>query len=401
MSNLSFGNQKKEYRHLLVFDTIALLSANQKNRVQVWRNNEQLGECYIPGATYAEICQLAKNSSKPQDQDSAKAFLDFATKGGRYKIQPIEDNIIIPLDDEKDRQILACACNLASKNPNCVVILVTYDRSIKGLVRQAGLPNFCHLTAKELSNWFNEDYYRNRVPQAVSDTYRRIKQSSTSSFKPGDGHNDNRRNHLPGKQQPQPRRIEQAPEPRTPDGTPKPKINNQSRSDNTYSNRDFPPQPIPDSPIPTSTSKTNRSFIPWVVGIGAACVVLGGLLGTGIFTGSNSAIVAQEVVDNQPVQPTPPELITQAEAAILEFQKTKEPSSLKEPLNALQTLKNQQGVRLDEQGEQRLSRLKHKYAIEVLASSGQRAEAFKMLKEVSSNYSEIGDVKKWLAKYQG
>lgn len=74
--------------------------------------------------------------------------------------------------------------------------------------------------------------------------------------------------------------------------------------------------------------------------------------------------------------------------------------SLKVPLNILQELKNKQGNKLDAQGEQILSRLKHKYAIKVLASSGQLTEANSMLRQIPSTYSDIGSVKKWLLKHE-
>ena len=70
------------------------------------------------------------------------------------------------------------------------------------------------------------------------------------------------------------------------------------------------------------------------------------------------------VANPEPFRQTPPTLITEAETAVLEFQRTKDPSTLKKPLNVLQELKNKQGGSLDEAGEQSLSRLKHKYSIE-------------------------------------
>lgn len=90
--------------------------------------------------------------------------------------------------------------------------------------------------------------------------------------------------------------------------------------------------------------------------------------------------------------------LSKAESSIIQFQNTKEPSILRASLNELQILKNKQALRLDKEGEQRLSRLKHKYAIEVLASSGQTAEAVKMLEEISPRYSDYKNVKKSLTK---
>jgi hypothetical protein len=167
-------SQSPKRRHLLVFDTSALLSANEKDRVQVWRNYEQLGECYVPGVTYAEISTLSSNSKKPKEQVKAKEFLKFVSSGCRYKIQPTE-NRSIPIDNQKDRQIIACAHRLSNENPDAVIILVTYDLTLQGLVQQSGLPNFCTLEASKLATWFHEDYKRDRVPQEVFDTYNKMK----------------------------------------------------------------------------------------------------------------------------------------------------------------------------------------------------------------------------------
>ncbi|MER3494066.1 MAG: hypothetical protein C4323_18260 [Mastigocladus sp. ERB_26_2] len=378
MSNLPIKKPVFEYKHLLVFDTIALLSADKSNRLQVWRNNEQLGECYIPGATYAEISRISQEKENP-DFHAAKAFLEFAGKGSRYRIQPKEDNRQIPLDNEKDRQILACAHRLARENPNSVIILVTYDPTMKGLAGQSGLPNFCTLTAKDLSDWFFLDYYRGKVPQAVSDAYQRIKR-----FQSAGEQNNKQANHFP-KQQNQPhknknkqqRQIQPTPEPR--------KLQGAQSHQNQHQN-------------PSKPQK--KQFLnPVIIGLASAFVAVVLLSAINNFTGNNSAtIVAQEVIDNQPVKPTPPDLIAKAESSIIQFQSTKEPSILRQSLNALQTLKNQQALRLDKEGEQRLSRLKHKYGIEVLASSGQKAEAMKMLEEIPQSYSDYKNVKKSLHK---
>jgi hypothetical protein len=386
MSNLPTKKPVFEYKHLLVFDTIALLSADKSNRLQVWGNNEQLGECYIPGATYAEISKISQQKEN-SDFHAAKAFLDFASKGSRYKIQPKEDNRQIPLDNEKDRQILACAHRLARENPNSVIILVTYDSTMKGLAGQSGLPNFCTLSAKDLSDWFYLDYYRGKLPQPVSDAYQRIKQFQKNVFQPTAGQNNKQQIHLPTQHNPpkkknnKPRQIQQTPEPKKLPGDVQPQQHNQKGSHNT-------PQP-----------QKKQSLNSVLIGLVAACAAIVAISTINSFTGNNSAtIIAQEVIDNQPVKGTPPDLITKAESSIIQFQNTKEPSILRVSLNELQILKNKQALRLDKEGEQRLSRLKHKYAIEVLASSGQTAEAVKMLEEVSPGYSDYKNVKKSVNK---
>jgi hypothetical protein len=212
-----------------------------------------------------------------------------------------------------------------------------------------------------------------------------MKQFPSNSFKPTTGHKENQHHPFPKEQKKQLRNIQQT--------TEKPILKGVSQSANKSEQNS--------SHTSTSSKQKKPSLNPWLIAIAAACVAVVALSGINSFMGNNStSIVAQERVDNQPVEATPANLITIAEAAIIQFQQTKEPSVLKSPLNELQTLKNKQGVRLDNEGEQRLSRLKHKYAIEVLASSGQKAEAVKMLKEVSANYSEYKDVEKWIAKLE-
>ena len=400
MSNFPIKKPVFEYKHLLVFDTIALLSADKSNRLQVWRNNEQLGECYIPGATYAELSKISQEKEN-SDFHAAKAFLEFAAKGSSYKIQQKEDNRQIPLDNEKDRQILACAHRLARENPNSVIILITYDPTMKGLAAQSGLANFCTITAKDLSDWFFLDYYRGKVPQAVSDAYQRMKR-----FQPASGQNNKQANHLPQQQnQPhknknkQQRSIQQTPE--------RPKLQGVAQSQ--HQRQQTPERPKLQGVVQSqhqrqhseNTSKPQKKqFLkPVIMSLAFACAAVILLPVINNFTQNNSVtIVAQEVIDSKPVKPTPPNLITKAESSIIQFQNTKEPSILRQSLNELQTLKNQQALRLDKEGEQRLSRLKHKYAIEVLASSGQKAEAVKMLEEIPQSYSDYKNVKKSLIK---
>lgn len=370
MSDYPIKKPEFAYPHLLVFDTLALLSADKSKRLQVWRNNEQLGECYIPGATYAEISRISQDR-KNSDFESAKEFLEFVGKGSRYKIQPKEDNRQIPLDNEKDRQILACAHRLARENPNSVVILVTYDRTMKGLTGQSGLPNFCTLAAKDLSDWFFLDYYRGKVPQAVDDAYQRMKRLQPA----------NSNNHKSANDFPKPNI-----QPHNQKNKPKLKGNSQSWHKNQNSQN-------------TSKPAKKPGLNPLIIAVAAACAAIIALPAINNFIGNNSGtIVAQAVTDSKPVEPTPANLISKAESSIIQFQNTKEPSILRQALNELQSLKNQQGLRLDKEGEQRLSRLKHKYAIEVLASSGQKAEAVKMLGEIPSSYSDYKSMTKSLNK---
>jgi hypothetical protein len=404
VSSMFRDNESPRRRHLLVFDTSALLSANEKDRVQVWRNNEQLGECYVPGATYAEISQLATNSRKPKEQTKAKEFLKFVKDGCRYKIQPVEDNRKIPIDNQKDRQIIACAHRLSGENPDAVVVLVTYELTLQGLVQQSGLPNFCTVTAAKLAVWFHEDYKRDRVPQEIFDTYRRMQSQRGSrgglpGGYPSRDASEGRR--IPGgndrRNEPRrpPRQIEQVPEQ---------PILKPAREQLPSPPRDYnPPGSNQGSSSNTPNILNNPIAIAVVAAIATAfCIFLFTKREPTPSSSPNSqvpGIVSDKAVANpEPFRETPSALITEAETAVLGFQRTKDPSVLKEPLNLLQELRNKQGGKLDEAGEQSLSRLKHKYAIEVLATSGQLAEAANLLRQIPQTYSDIGSVREWLVK---
>jgi len=397
VSSMFRDHQSPKRRNFLVFDTSALLSANEKDRVQVWRNNEQLGECYVPGATYAEISTLAKNSRKPKEQAKAKEFLKFVNDGCRYKIQPVEDNRKIPIDDQKDRQIIACAHRLSNENPDSVVILITYDITLKALVQQSGLSNFCTLTADKLAVWFHEDYKRDRVPQEVFDTYKRMQSQRGNRGLPSGSQS---RKRIPSRDESPrpPRQIYQVPEP--------PQLNPVRESSSPRPSGNYNPPPTYNSNPPSSSNTSNLLTNPIVI----AAIVGGLALFIFLFTKREQTPVSNPssqvpgivgdvaMANPEPLKETPPILISEAEAAILEFQRTRNPSTLTRTLNLLQELKNRQGGSLDDAGEQRLSRLKHKYAIEVLATSGQLAEAAKLLRQIPQNYSDIGAVREWLVK---
>jgi hypothetical protein len=401
--------QKPKYKHLLVFDTSALLSANEKDRTQVWRNNEQLGDCYVPGATYAEIGTLSRNNSRPKEQAKAKAFLDFVQKGGRYKIQPIEDNSQIPTDNIKDRQILACAYRLAEENKDCVVILVTYDNTMKGLVTQSNKPNFCTLEGEELGRWFYQNYYEEKVPKAVYLTYGRMERSRRSNS-PGLPGRSNQS--LPGNQYR---------ESRTSEGKKPPRIINQSYESESpkvpkqlpNSSRQFEspipkPEVVKEPPILITTGQQSNTQTKTLIIAGA--ILLGIVAGTfviGSFTRKDSnpptgVVIPQaaQAANPQSTLSTSSELIAQADNGISRFQQTRDASALLEPLNQLQRLKNSQGGKLDTQGEQKLSRLKHKYALEVLAERNQVAEATDLLQQVPNTYYDYEKVKEWLSKHK-
>ena len=352
----------------------------------------------MPGATYAEVSQLASNSRRSKDQIKAREFLKFVKDGCRYKIQPVEDNRQIPIDNQKDRQIIACAHRLSGENPDVVVVLVTYELTLQGLVQQSGLPNFCTVTAAKLAVWFHEGYKRDKVPQEIFETYRRMQSQRGGRGLPG-GYSPASAKQIPGSDTRRPQRqIDQVPEP---------PLLKPSRAQLPGSSRGY------SSPSGNRSARNNSFKTPNILTNPIAIAVIAAIATAFcIFfftkrepTPSSTpsakvpGIVSDQAVKNpEAFQATPPTLITEAETAVLEFQRTKNPSVLKSPLNVLQGLSNEQGGKLDEEGEQSLSRLKHKYAIEVLATSGQLAEAASLLRNIPPTYSDIGSVRNWLVK---
>jgi hypothetical protein len=194
---------------------------------------------------------------------------------------------------------------------------------------------------------------------------------------------------------PEPRHISQASEPQR---TQNPHLVGGNSSEKNVSSND------------PKISHSNNPLIDFKNPVVIACTAI--VLAFGIFLFTNReqkaptsssqipGIIPQAVAaSSEAFQKTPSTLIAEAEVAIPQFQRTKNPSSLTQPLNVLQELKNKQGGKLDEDGEQRLSRLKHKYAIEVLANSGQLSEAAILLREIPKTYTDINAVREWLVKH--
>jgi PIN domain len=392
MSNLTGANQQSGYKHLLVFDTPALLSAKDQNPEQDWLNNLHFGDCFVPGGTFAELVELEKKGDT-----KARKFLKFLEKWNNYTILSMEDNRAIPIPDsvnKRDRQILACAFNLAKSRSNCVVVLVTYERIMQVLVNQRTLqemvPNFCTIPARDLAWWYYQGRAENKFPDGVWNAHQRMKQ--TRRVDP---------DRLP--------RNDSKVKPRLPEG----------KTKDIDIIMPVKPNPKPLKP-PTHSLPSNSQFLPpsqksaqkpyqnpWFIGIGAVSLLVVALLVIGSFTrhgadsknNSSGGIVPQVAAANpQPVEPTSSELISQADNGIRQFQQTKDASVLLEPLNQLQELKNTQGGKIDSKGEQKLSRLKHKYAIEVLAQRNQVSEAADLLRQIPKTYYDYRTVKKWLDK---
>jgi PIN domain len=393
VSNLTHGEQKPGYKHLLVFDTPALLSAKDQNPEQDWLNNLHFGDCFVPGGTFAELYELEKKGDA-----KARKFIKFLEKWNNYTILPMEDNRAIPIPDsvnKRDRQILACAFNLAKSRNNCVVVLVTYERIMQVLVNQRTLQemisNFCTIPASDLAWWYYQGRAKGRFPDAVWNAHQRMRQSGRTQSEP-----------LPYNNSPnKPQLLENRPGPRNIT----PVVQEPSKPQKIKPTSTLPPHSQFPEPRRKFAQKPYQN--PWFIGVGAVSFLVVALLVIGAFTrngsdkrnNSSASVVPQVAAANpQPVEATPSELISQADNGIRQFQQTKDASVLLEPLNQLQEMKNMQGGKLDSRGEQKLSRLKHKYAIEVLAQRNQVSEAVDLLQQIPKTYSDYGKVKKWLDK---
>jgi hypothetical protein len=214
-------------------------------------------------------------------------------------------------------------------------------------------------------------------------------------------------------------------ESRTSEGKKPPRIINQSYESESpkvpkqlpNSSRQFEspipkPEVVKEPPILITTGQQSNTQTKTLIIAGA--ILLGIVAGTfviGSFTRKDSnpptnpstgVVIPQaaQAANPQSTLSTSSELIAQADNGISRFQQTRDASALLEPLNQLQRLKNSQGGKLDTQGEQKLSRLKHKYALEVLAERNQVAEATDLLQQVPNTYYDYEKVKEWLSKHK-
>ena len=417
MSSLSYPASKPKFNHILVFDTIALLSADESNPEQVWRNNEQLGACCIPGGTYKELTKIA-NSKDKRNKKKANQFLRFLAKGGRYRVLAIEDNTNIPISKTADRQILACAYKLAVENQREVVVLVTYDIKKMGLVVQAQLPNFCMIEAREIAQWYRHGYYRNSLPKAIEAVYARLSRSSSSG-------GNIQSNVLPGGHQS--KKLSQGRNSQVIDvevydndtrsyqrksggkGNNYKKLSPSSSSGKRNSQKNKGNQSTESADnVSRSGNSTNKNLLsPALMLLAISVLVILGFIGFSVINREvpnsdidpeTGIIVPAQVTVSGSVPPTSSRLLALADNGILEFQQTKNSESLLKPINELQGLKNLQGGKLDSDGEEKLSKLKHKYAIEVLASRSQVKKAIELLKQIPFSYSDYSLVEAWLAK---
>lgn len=405
MSNLSHLAGRPKFKHHLVFDTIALLSANNTNPEQIWRNNEQLGACYIPGGTYNELTKIAR-SRKNRNKKKANQFLSFLAKGGHYQVMPIEENTKIPISNISDRQILTCAYQLAVENSNDVVILVTYDKAQMGLVAQSQLPNFCMIEAKEIAKWYHNGYYQNSLPKQIEETYSRLKssrhvsQSSANSI----SRNSNPKR-LPERKEARPVEVE----------TYNSKTGKYQRQSSAKSSN---PKRLPQIKSSNTSSTVRRKelssenaslVIKGTVSLLFTALIIFGFIGFYVLNRDSSNLdinidpetgivvpIEAEIPTSVVTPTTPSKILALADNAILDFQQTNSPENLIKAINELQELKNLQGGKLDSDGEEKLGKVKHKYAIEVLASRSQVKKAIELLEQIPTTYSDYQLIQDWL-----
>lgn len=399
MTSLAYPSPKKKEPLILVFDTIALLSADDSNPEQVWRNNEQLGMCCIPGGTYSELSRIASSKNNKNKRKASK-FLRFLAKGKTYRVLPIEDKPSIPVPQVADRQILACAYKLAEDYRNVVVALVTYDVKKMGLVAQSGLPNFCMIEAKEIARWYHQGYFKGTLPNAIEAARRDMKASFSNAAPPP---------RLPDRKGPRPIDVEVLDDGRgsssqlggrTHQRQLKPSKGSKNQEGKKQSNR----------PIATQDKQvaSSNNLITSVVSLLIfSFVIIFGYIGFSLINKDSpdsevnpeTGIVIPTESDSNAfdsVPSTSSRLLALADNGIFEFQKTGDPEGLLVAINEFQELKNLQGSELDSAGEEKLSKLKHKYAIEVLASRSQVKEAIELLEQIPSSYSDFLSVEAWL-----
>lgn len=377
MSQLSANNHNSADKYLIVFDTPALLSANAQNPESDWVKYQQLGDCYVPQATLTELQEFARKGHR-----KAKKFLRFIEEwksytileGGRTQTSPILDNV-----KSKSKHILDCTFHLAKKWNDYIVVLVTYESLVEVLTNQeqvaAQLPNLCALPVGTLTWWSQQGVATQQVPQPVSYVLQRL--SSLPKFK-------------------------------------RQKVAALATSVPQSAQKQYALPVVPVTPVllPPDTPKPVRQiflspmrFMGWGAAL-AAFVVIPISMRTlskhspGIFnfvkevktTLANPSQQGESNIRYQRLREE--QLVREAKNAILMFQSTQEAEVLKKALDNLEQLR--QRGQLERQGRQSLSKLKHKYAIEVLATSGQLAEAATMLKEIPENYGEIEQIKAWL-----
>lgn len=375
----------------LVFDTPALLSANPKNPEQVWLNNTVLGKCIVPGGTVEELINL--KGKKNSQAKMALKFINFNRRCNQYEIWGKEDNKVIPIPNRfnsRDRQILASVFNLAREEKNALIILITHESIMDFLINNSTvkqkIPNLCTIPGKELAKWFHEYRFKNLLPKAVREAEQRL--INFRSYKIENPVISSKRRQ---------KRISNV----SHSNSVKKIINNKLESRNSNrrklhssSNNNYK---LPgNSEIKSQNKKIiNRAGINtsniWIKSLAFLIIVFFALLLAILFKSNNE-------MNNGETQSN---LITESDACILEAQRTQQDfSCFKKSIEAFEKLKRRQDGKLNWEAEQSLSTLKHKYAIQVLASQNQIERALSMLDEIPSSYSQIDEVNEKIRKYE-
>lgn len=373
-------NQQLNHQYLLILDTPAILSARANNPERDWQNNLQLGQCYIPDLVWHELLEFAC-----QGHRKAKKFIKFINTQKNYHILYQENNSTatnsITLSENinsRNRSILSSALNLANQWLEQIVVFFTYDVIVELLVKDKSITekitNFCAVHSQELNWWHQEGISKQQVPLQVAQTLKNINGLSPSRHpiiateifsNLGSGKTATKiksssyRSQLLPVDDSQPQRKKIYPSRRT-------KLISGGLA--TFTIATSPLLANYFSQSPKLLKHTSTTLWDWIE------------------------------TNYQSQNPTQlKQLIRDAETAVLTFEQTKESEPLKKALYALQEFQTKNNL-VDEDVENYLYKLKHKYAVEVLASSGQITEAVTMLKEIPSSYSKIEQVKRWLEK---
>ncbi len=375
MSALSNHLSNPSLRCFIVFDTPAILAVQYQKAEKEWLKNFQLGECCIPDEALDELWKFYH-----QGHRKAKKFIQFQQNKKAYQVIKLQENCGVPIPENlnsRNRSILNSTFNFAKQWCNSLVILVTYENIVEQLKKQPQIeklsPNFCALNLEQMRQWCEQ---KQQPPEVLDKISQHLGKTQTKVKKYYYSQALSKKTSL---------------------------VAGTTKKQTIISVPSLPLLlPPDDSRLKRQQWLLSKVNI-WVLVI--SMIALPAIIITCIELGNREPLRVLEQVFSQviaatpKIEETPANLIAQAEAGVIKFQKTKAPSALRSPLNALQSLKNQQNNRLDVLGEQSLSRLKHKYAIEVLASSGQTQEAIGMLQEIHPSYSDFSQVQNWLAQY--
>ncbi len=375
MFYLSCQGHPSSLKNLLVFDNAALLGANPDNPQLDWLNYQRLGNCYIPSLTLVELLKWAKKGHQ-----KAKHFIKFISEWQNYEILYRDNNLAIPLTPTinlRDRHILTCTFKLAEQRRDAAVILITHPHLVATLENQQNLepelPNFCAIDSQTLAWWSHEGVYRQQLPEPIVEVNQRL-ESTIHDSQSQKLENSNTAAQILQKQLKSRSVINTLPLDKAEWTTEEEETENKSRV------------------VSLSTASIAAATTLLLVGGLAKQQQFPVVASQGFFAPNITNFTSNSQQDKAQVS-------TEVANAIEDFRRTKDPSFLRVPLEELRQREQQKQLKLDEKGVQMLSSLKHKYAIEVLASSGNLPEAAQLLQEIPDNYTKISAVNNWLEQY--